>query len=230
MKRMFDAVAGYMFNTEPERDLAIRLFDVPARKCSVVGMGLDPRPSDGTAAVARFRLDTPYLLYSGRREPLKGTPLLLDYVETFRERTRRDVKLVFTGSGPFHPSPELEPHVRDLGFVSEQEKHDVMAGALAFCHPSVNESLSIVLLESWLAGTPALVHAAGEVLRWQCRRSGGGLWFRNYPEFEEELSLLLDDRPLRASMGRAGRDYVLSEYTWAAVEQRLFAALDGETK
>ena len=40
-----------------------------------------------------------------------------------------------------------------------------MAGALAFCHPSVNESFGIVLLESWLARTPALVHAGSDVLQ-----------------------------------------------------------------
>ena len=80
-----------------------------------------------------------------------------------------------------------------------------MAGALAFVHPSTFESFGIVLLESFLAGTPALVHARSEVLRWQCRRSGGGLWFRHYPDFEEELLLLLNNENLRKRMGAAGK-------------------------
>ena len=101
-----------------------------------------------------------------------------------------------------------------------------MAGAAVFCHPSINESLSIVLLESWLAGTPALVHARSPVLQWQCRQSGGGLWFRTYPEFEEELALLIDQPELRKTLGQAGKAYVQSAYAWPAVAQRLFAALD----
>ena len=120
----------------------------------------------------------------------------------------------------------MQPHIVDLGFVSEQEKHEAMAGALAFIHPSVNESLGIVLLESWLAGTPALVHAKSKVLRWQCARSNGGLWFRSYPEFEEELLLLMNNPELRKQMGACGRDYVLREYAWPAVDKRFFSALN----
>jgi glycosyltransferase involved in cell wall biosynthesis len=226
MKEMFDRVAGYLFNTEPEHDLAKRLYAVPDAKCHVVGMGLDPFDADPRAFAAKRGLKEPYVLYSGRREPGKGTTLLTEYMHAFRERTERDVKLVFTGSGQIDAPENLRPHIIDLGFVSEQEKHDVMAGAVAFIHPSVNESLGIVLLESWLAGTPALVHAKGAVLSWQCRRSGGGLWFRHYPEFEEELLLLMNDETLRHAMGEAGKKYVLKEYSWNSVEQRMLAALD----
>jgi glycosyltransferase involved in cell wall biosynthesis len=92
-------------------------------------------------------------------------------------------------------------------------------------HPSTLESLGIVLLEAFMAGTPALVHAGSEVLQWQCRRSGAGLWFRNYPEFEEELVRLLDDGNLRRAMGAAGREYVRREYAWDVVEERFEDAL-----
>ncbi|MFH0908275.1 MAG: glycosyltransferase family 4 protein [bacterium] len=226
MKELFGRVAGFLFNTEPERDLAKRLYQVPDATCSVVGMGLDAFDADPRAFAAKHKLAGPYVMYSGRREPLKGTTLLTEYLHAFRERTGRDVKLVFTGSGQIDAPEDLRPHIIDLGFVSEQDKHEAMAGAAVFIHPSVNESLGIVLLEAWLAGTPALVHAKGEVLSWQCRRSGGGLWFKRYPEFEEELLLLLDNENLRRAMGAAGRDYVKREYSWESVEKRMLAALD----
>ena len=226
MEDLFGSVVGCLFNTEPERDLAKRLFDVPDSKAQVVGMGLDPFDADEQAFARNRNIESPYVLYSGRREPLKGTPLLVDYLGTFRQRTGRDIKFVATGSGPIPENENMKGHIVDVGFVSEQEKHDAMAGALAFCHPSVNESLGIVLLESWLAGTPALVHARGEVLRWQCANSGGGMWFRNYPDFEEELVQLMDDAELRKSMGEAGKRYVHEQYSWTSVEKRLFQAID----
>ncbi|NCC50396.1 MAG: glycosyltransferase, partial [Spartobacteria bacterium] len=99
-------------------------------------------------------------------------------------------------------------------------------GAAVFCHPSTNESFGIVLLEAWLAGTPALVHARGEVLSWHCRQSGGGLWFRSYPDFEEELRLLLENRALRDELGRAGQAYVRAMYAWEQVEERLLAGIE----
>jgi glycosyltransferase involved in cell wall biosynthesis len=226
MRNLFNTVRGCLFNTPPEADLARRLFDYPDSKCAVVGMGLEPFTVDPQDFIRRHHLNDPYVLYSGRREGGKGTPLLCDYIDTFRRRTSRPLKLVFTGSGPIEAPPDLYPHILDLGFVSEAEKHAAMAGAAVFCHPSINESLSIVLLESWLAGTPALVHARSPVLQWQCRQSGGGLWFRTYPEFEEELALLIDQPELRKTLGQAGKAYVQSAYAWPAVAQRLFAALD----
>lgn len=226
MKELFGTVGGFAFNTEPEHDLARRLFGLPPEKCAVVGMDIEPFEAD-PAAFARARgLDRPYVIYCGRREGGKGTPLLCEYMQAFRERTGEDVKLVFTGSGPIEAPAELQPHILDVGFVSEREKHEAMAGAIAFIHPSVNESLGIVLLEAWLAGAPALVHAGGEVLRWQCRRSDGGLWFRHYPDFEQELLLLLRQPELRRRMGAAGRKHVLREYSRAAIQKRLFAVLD----
>jgi len=226
IRRLFNTVRGCLFNTPPEADLARRLFDYPESKCAVVGMGLDPFTVDPQDFIQRHHLHDPYVLYSGRREGGKGTPLLCDYIDAFRRRTGRPLKLVFTGSGPIEAPPELYPHILDLGFVTEAEKHEAMTGAAVFCHPSINESLSIVLLESWLAGTPALVHARSPVLQWQCRQSGGGLWFRSYPDFEEELTLLLDQPEMRKTLGQAGKSYVQSAYAWPAVEQRFFAALD----
>ncbi len=226
-RELFLEAAGILFNSEPERDLARRLYDLPAARGAVVGMGLDAFPDpDRTAFARRHGLTNPYLIYSGRREGGKGTPLLLDYLDTFRQRTRQDLKLVLTGSGSISPPPSLAPHILDAGFVSEEEKHAAMAGALAFCHPSVNESFGIVVLESWLARTPVLVHGHCAVNRNHCRKSNGGLWFSVYPEFEEALSLLLRDANLRQAMGAAGRQYVLREYAWSAIERKLLQALD----
>ena len=227
--RMFESVRGCLFNTEPERALAHRLY--PAfhpRTEAVVAMGIPPFEADKTAFAHRHPEalgGAPYVVYSGRREPLKGTPLLIDYLDLFRRRTGRDVRLVLTGSGAVDIPETLQGAVLDLGFVSEEEKREAMAGAVAFCHPSVNESLSIVLIEAWLARTPALVHADGAVLRDQCRRASGGLWFHNYPEFEEELSFLLDHPREAAALAASGRDYAVHTYSPEAVIRRLLDAL-----
>jgi hypothetical protein len=225
MRGMFHQVHGLLFNAGPEQALAERLYGLPAGKGQVIGMGLESFAADKTAFARQYELSAPYLMYCGRREGLKGTPMPFAYVETFLERTGRPPKLVYAGSGADDPSAELRPHCIDLGFATEDEKHLAMAGARCFIHPSVNESLGIVLLESWLAGTPALVNGMGEVLTDHCRRSNGGLWFRNYPEFEEMLLRLLDDDALHAGLAENGRRYVLAEYSWEAINRKLTTAL-----
>lgn len=225
-QKMFQSVAGIMFNSEPERDLARRLYDLQENKCAVVGMGFEPFDASPDAFSKKKHLRKPYVIYCGRREPAKGLPLLYDYLNVFRRRTRQDVKLVLTGTGEVDAPAELMPHILDLGFVSEEEMHEAGAGAVAFCHPSIYESLSVVLMEAWLARIPALVHARCEVTRYHCQRSNGGLWFRMYPEFEEELSCLLRNSALRRAMGESGRNYVLREYAWPSISGKLLNALD----
>ena len=235
---MFRSVRGFCFNTAEERDLAASLYGLgpgagSAIASAVVGFALDDftssadrgrelagcaSPSPGGAA--------PYILFCGRREPLKGTPLLLDYWAAYR-RTRPEsrMRFVFTGSGEIERPEGLEGDIVDLGFVSEQDKHDLMAGAVAFCHASVNESLGIVLLESWLARRPVLVLASGRVLTAQTRAAGGGLWFRNCSEFITALDLIVERPDLAAALGESGRAWTLAEYSRESVASRLAALL-----
>lgn len=228
IQAMFRAVRGFLFNTEPEQKLAHRLISGLKPKVeAVIAMGIEPFDVAKDAFAKRTGITAPYVLYSGRREPLKGTPTLVDYITCFRERTGKDIKLVMTGSGHVDIPESLKDHFVDLGFVSEQEKREAMAGAVAFIHPSVNESLSIVILEAWLARTPALVHARGEVLRWQCESSNGGLWFSRYPEFEEELLFYLENPDKAAVMAEQGRQYTIGKYAPEAVRARFDKAIRG---
>lgn len=225
----FRAVRGCLFNSGPEQEVAKRLYGPDADAGGVVGMAMEPFEVDANAFAARHQLTTPYVLYSGRQEDGKNTPLLFDYMHTYTERRQGAVALVLTGSGEV-PVPEpLRPHLLNAGFVTEREKQEAMAGAVAFVHPSVNESFGIVLLESWLAGTPGLVHNRGEVLKWQCRRSGGGLWFQDYAEFETLLDRLTEDKTLNAKLGAAGKTYVKKTYNRETIAARLFEVLKGKT-
>lgn len=226
MRRMFKSVRGLMCNVEPEMEFARGLYGLDSGKCRVVGMGIDAFEVNGEAFRSRHGIDGPYVMYSGRREELKGTPLLIDYVNAFRQRTGIDLKFVLTGSGQIDVPDRMKDSVIDLGFVTPEEMHEAMAGATAFVHACMYESLGIVLLESFLARTPALVFAKSRVLKWQCERSNGGLWFGNYPEFEALLQLLIEDDEVCRRLAASGREFVLREYSWSAVEQRLLSALD----
>jgi glycosyltransferase involved in cell wall biosynthesis len=116
-------------------------------------------------------------------------------------------------------------YVTDLGYVSEQDKHDACAAALAFVQPSVNESLSIVIMESWLASRPVVVHAGCAVTAHHVKRSQGGLAFGTYFEFEEILNLLLDEPGLGDALARNGRAYVLNELSWPRCLERFDAVM-----
>jgi glycosyltransferase involved in cell wall biosynthesis len=155
----------------------------------------------------------------------KNTPLLIGYFRRFAVERPGLASLVLMGAGDVDVPADSTHLVYDAGRVTEQQKWDGYAAASVFCQPSVNESLSIVLLESWLTGRPALVNRGCEVTREHVSASGGGLAFRDYDEFAESLGMMLEDPGLASRMGAAGRAYVETEYNWDSVIRRLFDAL-----
>ena len=228
--KMFRSVRGFFFNTEPEMALASSLYGSEilsqGKHAGVVGFSLPDFKSSAEAGHRIAGTDDPYIIFCGRREPLKGTPLLIDYWEAFRKtHPESRLKFVFTGSGDIERPKGLEDQIIDAGFVSEQDKHDLMAGALAFCHASVNESLGIVLLESWLAKRPVLVFEPGVVLTDQTRRANGGLWFNNFVEFSESLDFLLNNSAVSDAIALSGRKFTLANYSAEAVTSRMLTLL-----
>ena len=125
------------------------------------------------------------------------------------------------------PLPE-EPFVRFAGLLSDRERHQAFEAATVVSCPSPYESLSLLALESFAAGTPVLANARSAVLVEHCVKSNAGLYYADGDEFTEALSLMVRDERLRMALGRNGRDYIRSNYRWDVVLgkwDRLFAKL-----
>lgn len=218
------SVRGCIFNSPAEERLARRLYRV--RQSGVVGAGLDPWPGPPARSFAADRRLGPFLVYAGRMEEGKRVQVAAEYVSRYRRERGSEVVLAMIGAGDWRPRPLHADAVRVIGYVGEEEKRAAYAEAIALVNPSELESLSIVLLEAWREGTPALVAAGSEVMREHCRRSGAGLTFSSYEEFAAGLDRLLRDPEGARLMGEAGRDYVGSEYSWPAVRARFGEVLD----
>jgi glycosyltransferase involved in cell wall biosynthesis len=119
------------------------------------------------------------------------------------------------------------PGVRALGFVSEEDKWDALAACDLLVMPSQYESLSIALLEAWCVGKPVLVNAQSEVLVGQCRRSHGGLWYRDTAELVAALECMLRDTAIRDGLGAQGRRFVSANYAWPGIVDRYRQLLPG---
>jgi len=216
---LFRKVAGFFFNAFAELELAEKIFPGlhSAERGGVVGMGLplDPPANVPTDFFEKFGLrEKHYFLYSGRKELGKNVDLLLSYYE---ELPADKLPLILIGSGSVDFRGTLPEGVRDLGFVSEEEKRFLMRGALALIQPSVNESFSIVLLEALVQETPVVVHGQCAVTASHASEGSCGLQFVNDLEFKSVIEFLTKNPHLAQTLGMQGRAYVEREYTWEAV-------------
>lgn len=213
---------GFILHSRQECALMRSLYAVDEERLHLVGEGVDDRL---TADGARFRRDSGiggrFLLYVGRRDGTKNLPLLLDYFARYKMENCDDLSLALAGQGPLPQWARAHPDMHDCGVLGEQAKVDAQGAALCLVQPSLNESFSLVLMESWLAGRPALVHADCAVTAGHCRASHGGLEFRDYGEFAATVRWMRDHPEAASQMGAQGRAYVRQNFGWDDVVKRL---------
>lgn len=227
---LFRLPDGIGYLTPEEEQLVKRRFRVK-QDSVVTGIGTDlDVTGDGDRFRQRFGIGgDPFVLCTGRIDPHKGALELNEFFRAYKARNPGPLRLVYVGES-VRPLDE-HPDVLITGFVDEQTKHDGFDAADVFVQPSYFESFSMVLTEAWVHRKPALVQGHCDVLAGQARRSGGGLAYTGFAEFEAALTLLSEDQSLARRLGSAGRRYVEVTYEWEGVlstyEQFLGRIIDG---
>jgi len=227
VKESLSLAGGVWFLSEPEHQLAHRVAPSLSPHHDVVGAAVDvPEHYDPSGFRARHGLTRPFVFYAGRREEGKGWTQLLGAFERALSAGDLPFDLVTSGVGEPNPPAAIADRVVDLGFLAAAEMPSAFAAATAVVQPSTNESFSRVLMESWLASTPVIANAMGEVVAWHCERSGGGLTYSDELEFSECLRFMATAPAVADRLAQMGREYVLSNYTWELVLDRMESSLE----
>jgi len=223
VRETFRRVRGILFSTPPEAELARALFGLPEEETTeTFGVGIH---EDFVANPERFRtkyqIPFPYILFTGRKEPGKNVYFLIEMFTQYIKEEQNDLHLILIGQGKVRNiSRDTNRRIIDLGYIPEQDKRNACAGAVALVQPSNRESFSMVVMESWLAGTPVLVNGHCPVTRWLVQKANGGLYFENYYEFKEGINLFLRDETLRELLGSQGKEFITQNYRWDSIVLR----------
>jgi glycosyltransferase involved in cell wall biosynthesis len=216
--------AQVWFLSEPEHDLGHTLAELAPHFVTGAGVHVfdagDPEKGRELARTSR-----PFVYYGGRREGGKGWYELLGAFTRAVAEYGADLDLVTTGVGPVEPAPIVADRVHDLGLLPYEELPHVFAAAAAYVQPSKNESFSRTIMESWLAGTGVIANEGSAVVAWHCERSGAGITYADPDELVQAMVLLGERPDALQALAPAGRAYVLREYTWPVVLDRMEAAL-----
>jgi glycosyltransferase involved in cell wall biosynthesis len=228
LRDYFRKPAGYLFLTPEEEALVRARAGQTLRPSAIVGIGLEPAvfKADAAGALQSHGVPAEFVLYLGRIDRNKGCDTLFEYFEAYAAQPNA-VPLVL--AGPAKMRIPDHPLIRPLGYVTDAVRLALLERARALIVPSPYESLSIVLLEAWNAGTPALVNAGCKVLKGQLSRANGGLYYRSAREFTEALNYLIAHPAEAAAFGQSGREYVDREYRWPVVMARVEGLLSGVT-
>ena len=218
-REIFQTPIAIVYNTDDEREFVNSLFHNDDILSDTVGVWVTPPDNISAEGFrSKYGIKSRFVLYLGRIDESKGCKELFEYFLKYKRETTSKLKLVLLGK-----SVTAIPQNNDiipLGFVPEIDKYNALLASEVIVVPSRYESLSIVLLEAWSCGVPCIVNAKSPVLKSQCIKSNGGLWYENYGEFKECLSLLLSDTNLRKRLGANGKRYVEANYRWDNIENK----------
>jgi len=203
------------------------------------GAGINPAEvtgGDGRRFRERHGLEGPIVFSVGTLAYDKGTVHTIAAMRRLWAEGRR-AHLVLAGQAVtpmqayIRRLPEaLKANLHVLGFVSEEEKRDLLAAGDLLCMPSCTDSFGIVYLEAWAnevavigaraGGVPAVVDDGGD---------GFLVRFGDVDGLARAIARLLDDPELARGLGRRGREQVEREMTWEHVYQRVYRVYEKVT-
>ncbi len=205
------------YNSPEEKEMTINQYGNAVGRKVVEGVvcGVGVELTESQSETTTPELPANYFVYAGRKERGKNVPLLCEWFAQYA-RTAPDAKLIFIGGGDSGLVPATKEFL-DLGFVSETIKQHVIAHANAVLTFSENESFSIVLMEGWLLGVPAVVSSNCAVMMGHVRRSSGGLYARDAEDFAAVLRYLQREPLVARRLGENGKQYARENFNFDAV-------------
>jgi glycosyltransferase involved in cell wall biosynthesis len=223
MLRLVRAAERVFVQTELER-AALMSHGVPARKLTLLGMGVNPAECTGGN---RDRIRNEWGMQPGEvaighlanNSEEKGTVDFLRAATHLWSRGR-SVRIVLAGPEmhnfrKFWNSFRPQGPVVRLGVLSEEQKHDFFSGLDVFALPSRSDSFGLVLLEAWANGLPNVAYAAGGVAEViHHGRDGLLVPCGDVDELAASLDHLVGDGGLRRTLGECGKRRTVEEFSW----------------
>ncbi|WCJ28436.1 D-inositol 3-phosphate glycosyltransferase [Euphorbia peplus] len=166
--------------------------------------------------------EKPLIVHVGRI----GVEKSLDFLKSVMERLP-EARIAFIGDGPYRE--ELEKLFSGMpavftGMLGGEELSQAYASGDVFAMPSESETLGLVVLEAMASGIPVVGARAGGIPDIIPPEQEGKTGFLFTPgdldDCVGKLEMLLNNRELRESMGKASREET-EKYDWKAATKKI---------
>jgi len=219
------------------RDI-LRLLHIPPERLRVIYLAVDDlyrplAPEEWRPTCERLGLPPRYLLYLGGFDQRKNLAGLLEAFALARGRLK-GVSLVIAGRLPtrdsaFAPDPQriaqrlgLGDSVHYTGWVAEEDKPALYAGAEAFIFPSYYEGFGLPVLEAISCGTPVIV-GGGSSLEEIAGPGGLVVSPEDVSALAEAMVRLTHEPKLRQELSAKGREHAQG-FSWLQTARETLSA------
>jgi len=210
---------------------------------AVIPLGIDltpfELPGDPDLFLASFEecREREVILFMSRVDPKKGLELLLRvFSEVYLKHP--NARLVIAGSGEPAYEKQLKDEARQLGisnaiiwtgFIEGSLKQAALSAATLFVLPSYSENFGIAAVEALAAGKACVLSDRVAIAAEQVRDRDAGLVVPcEQAALVGAINRLLDDGPLRETLGRRARQMsrdLFSVYAMATEIKRLYESI-----
>lgn len=212
-KSIFHDNLHYFFNAPEELKLFQKIYGFQPKNYLILGTYIKI-PTKHTIVNQE-----PYFLNIGRMDAGKGYLELIEFFSRWKAKFQSPFDLYIIGSNP--PNLKNLNGIHFLGYVTEDEKNDYLARCQALINPSRLESFSLVIMEAWSHAKPILVSAYSEVMVGHCKRSNGGLYYKDYESFEMVMNIMSKEKGFMSRLGLNGREYVRKNFSKEVIQMKL---------
>ena len=221
----FNLPKAILYSTTTERDFVNKRFKNDYIESDIVGLGVDINENAQDIDLEKtFDIKDDYVVYIGRIDESKGCKEMFEYFLEYKKIYNSNLKLVLAGKSAMEIPGNKDIVI--LGFVSEDEKVNLIRKSKLLILPSKFESLSLSTLEAMYLKVPVLLNGKCEVLKQHAILSNGGLYYENKWEFIETLDYLIRNSKIAERMGENGRKYVNENYKWNVVMKKLVECIE----
>ena len=216
----FNLPKAILYSTTTERDFVNKRFKNDYIESDIVGLGVDVNENAQDIDLEKtFDIKDDYVVYIGRIDESKGCKEMFEYFLEYKKTYNSNLKLVLAGKSAMEIP--RNKNIVTLGFVSEDEKVNLIRKSKLLILPSKFESLSLSTLEAMYLKVPVLLNGKCEVLKQHAILSNGGLYYENKWEFLEALNYLVRNSKIAERMGENGRKYVDVNYKWNIIIKKI---------
>ncbi|GEM_PF-1878902 len=217
----FSRASAVLMQTQHSSNIVQRL--LPATNPVVVGAGVNREDfADSKVSGARFRSKynlkgRKLALFVGRKELFKRYDIAIQAVESL---PGDNLHLIMIGRD-IDRRPLSHRRVTYLGELPQEDVADAYDACDVFVMPSENESFGIVFLEAWARRKPVIGNRLCAAVASVIEHGKDGFLCSGVRETAEAIARLIADPALAASMGHAGYDKTVSNYTWDVIARKV---------